>query len=127
MISNEYYELSYKPEINRLYVTIKGFWRSKEVVLEYVSDLKKILLSTKRDFTLLTDLRLMKTSPKEIEEVHLAAQAELLKFGLKQTAEVIESSFVQFQTNQYAKNSHMPVRQFQSIEEAQAFLDEMAI
>ncbi|MBC8110205.1 MAG: hypothetical protein H7Y04_04005 [Verrucomicrobia bacterium] len=127
MIYNNYYKFSYKPEINRLYIAIKGFWRTKEDVSGYVEDLGKILLLTEKNFTLLTDLREMKTSPKEIEEIHLAAQKELLKFGLRQTAEVVESSLVQSQTHRYSKNSEMPLEQFDSIEKAEAFLDEIAL
>ncbi len=125
MISSNYYELNYNPEINRLYITIKGFWRTKEEASGYLQDLGKILLSTRKDFTLLTDLRKMKAGPQEIEEIHLAAQKALLKFGLKQTAEVVESSFVQFQTDKYSRNSQMPLKQFNTIKDAEAFLDKI--
>ena len=122
-ISTLYYEISYQATKNRLFITIKGFWRNKADVASYLPDLKKILQKIKPGFTLLTDLTAMKTSPPEMQEVHIAAQKALVAAGLRYTAEVVASSFVQFQATQYSKTSEMPLKQFQSKAEAEAFLD----
>ncbi|MDN4165868.1 hypothetical protein QWY31_10155 [Cytophagales bacterium LB-30] len=122
-ISTVHYEISYQAAKNRLYISIKGFWRNKADVASYLPDLKKILQKTKPGFTLLTDLRAMKTSPPEMQEIHIAAQKALVDAGLHCTAEVVASSFVQFQASQYSKTSEMPLKQFESKAAAEAFLD----
>ena len=123
-IENKHYQIGIDKSKNRIYVTIIGFWRSPEEVSEYVPDLDRALLQLQPGFTLLTDLTQMKTHPKTLNPVHLAAQQLLVAGGLTQTAEVVSSSFVQFQAESLSKQSEMPLRQFSSIEEASAYLDQ---
>jgi hypothetical protein len=77
----------------------------------------------KAGFTLLVDLTGMKAHPLSVQPVHLQAQQMMLARGLAQTAEVCASSMVVFQTGAISKQSQMPLRQFTSKEEAEAFLD----
>ena len=119
---NKFYEISVDTEINRLYLKIIGFWRSREEVDHYISDLEKAVVCLKPSFTLLTDLSEMVTHPVEVHEVHLEAQALLLRKGLTHTAEVYTSSFVQFQAGNLSRKSNMPLRQFVHLEEAESFL-----
>lgn len=120
---NKFYKIVIDKSINRAYVTIIGFWRNTQEVASYLPDCEKALAQLTPGFTLLTDLTQMKVHPKELQEVHLAAQALLLQKGLSQTVEVISSSFVQFQTGNISKSSKMPLRQFASQQEAEAYLD----
>lgn len=120
---HKFYEMAVDPSINRFYLRILGFWRSKEEVSGYLPDLEKALSEIQPGFTLLTDLSEMKTHPAEVQELHLQAQALLLRKGLRQTAEVYASSFVQFQTSAISKKSTMPSRQFESHEAAEGYLD----
>ncbi|MDO1451479.1 hypothetical protein Q0590_34715 [Rhodocytophaga aerolata] len=121
--TNQHYQLSIDQAKNRAYITIIGFWRSPQEVATYVQDLDKALTQLRAKFTLLTDLRSMKTHPKEVQQLHLEAQQLLLSKGLLQTAEVYESSFIQFQTSTLSKESKMPLKQFTSIEMAEEYLD----
>jgi hypothetical protein len=121
--TNQHYELAIDQAKNRAYITIIGFWRSPQAVATYVPDLEKALTQLRARFTLLTDLRSMKTHPKEVQQLHLQAQQLLLSKGLLQTAEVYESSFIQFQTGNLSKQSKMPLKQFTSIQQAEQYLD----
>lgn len=123
IVKNKFYQIALNPSLNRVYLTIIGFWRTPQEVASYLPDLEKALRQLQPGFTLLTDLTGMKTHPAPVQAVHLAAQALLLRKGLRQTAEVTASSLVQFQTDTYAKNSKMPLRQFSSAEQAEAYLN----
>ena len=65
----------------------------------------------------------MKTHPAEVQAINVKAQQLLLSGGLLQTAEVYASSFIQFQTTNLSKQSKMPLKQFTSKQEAEAYLD----
>jgi hypothetical protein len=90
-------------------------------------DLDGALLQLQPGFTLLTDLTQTKTHPQTLNRVHLAAQQLLLSRGLTQTAEVVPSSIVQFQTESLSKESQMPLQQFSSQMEAMAYLDRILL
>jgi hypothetical protein len=124
---NKHYQIGIDKDQNRAFITIAGFWRNPEEVSEYLPDLDRALVQLQPGFTLLTDLSQMKTHPQTLNPVHLAAQQLLLSRGLTQTAEVVSSSIVQFQTESLSKQSAMPLRQFNSLEEASAYLDEISL
>lgn len=124
---NQQYQIGIDKDKNRAFITIIGFWRNPEEVSEYLPDLDRALQQLQPDFTLLTDLSQMKPHPQALNPVHLAAQQLLLSRGLTQTAEVISSSIVQFQTDLLSKQSSMPLRQFKSLEQASAYLDEISL
>ncbi len=124
---NKHYQIGIDKDKKRAFITIIGFWRSPEEVSEYLKDLDRALLQLQPGFTLLTDLSQMKTHPQTLKPVHLQAQQLLLSRGLTQTAEVVSSSIVQFQTESLSKQSSMPLRQFNSLEEATAYLDEISL
>ncbi len=119
----QHYCIGVDQDKNRVFITIIGFWRSPEEVDGYVRDLDQALLQLQPGFTLLTDLTQMKPHPQTLNPVHLQAQQLLIRGGLAQTAEVISSSIVQFQTELLSKQSAMPLRQFTSLAEAEAYLD----
>jgi len=121
--SNKFYEIAINKTTSRAYITIIGFWRNPGEVAHYLKDLEKGIAGLQGKFTLLTDLREMKTHPIEVQAIHVKAQQLLLAKGLMQTAEVVASSFIQFQTTNLSKQSKMPLKQFTSINEAEAYLD----
>ncbi len=123
VFENKHYQIGLDKDKNRAYITIVGFWRSPQDVEDYVRHLDQVLLQLQPGFTLLTDLTEMKTHPQVINPIHLAAQQLLLDRGLTQTAEVVSSSIVQFQTESLSKQSAMPLRQYVSPQEAEAYLD----
>lgn len=119
------YHIAIDKEKNRAYLTIIGFWRDPAQVAQYVPDFEKAVTKLKRGYTLLTDLRQMKTHPQAVQQVHMDAQAMLIRTGLKHTAEVLESAIVQFQTQKLSSESKMPLTQHKSIEEAEEHLDSL--
>ncbi len=125
-IENKHYQIGIDKSKNRIYLTILGFWRSPEEVGEYLPDLDGALAELRPGFTLLTDLTQMKSHPQALNPVHLGAQQLLLSRGLTQTAEIVRSSFVQFQAESLSKQSAMPRRQFSTFEEATTYLDQFA-
>jgi hypothetical protein len=124
---SKHYQIGIDKDKNRAFITIIGFWRSPEEVSDYLPDLDGALLQLQPGFTLLTDLTQTKTHPQTLNRVHLAAQQLLLSRGLTQTAEVVPSSIVQFQTESLSKESQMPLQQFSSQMEAMAYLDRILL
>lgn len=120
---NDHFEISVDAEINRMYLKIIGFWKIQTIEGDYVASVTTALSHLKKDYTLLTDLREMKTHPAEVKELHIAAQEILVDKGLLYTAEICSSSFVEFQTDTLSKESNMPSKQFQDEKEAILFLD----
>ena len=119
------YQVGINRDKNRIYLKIIGFWRSVEEVSTYVPDLERALIQLTPGFTLLTDLTQMKAHPLAVQPVHLEAQRTLMTRGLTQTAEVCASSIVEFQAGTISKKSSMPLQQFATVEEAEAYLDTM--
>ncbi|MDJ1486091.1 hypothetical protein QNI16_36755 [Cytophagaceae bacterium YF14B1] len=118
------YEIAIDETKNRVYLKVLGYWRNAESVANYISDWRKTLALLKPNFTLLTDLTTMLTHPAEVLGIHKQAQELLTENGLRHTAEVAPKDFVTaFQLSKVAKSSQMPVRQFPTVAEAEAFLD----
>jgi len=65
---NKYYKIGVSPEKNRVYFKIIGFWKSVEIVPDYLNDWKKATSLLARGFTLVTDATEMKTHPQEIKK-----------------------------------------------------------
>jgi hypothetical protein len=118
-----YYRIGLDKAKNRVYLAILGFWRSPQEVSTYLEDLDRTMLLIKRGFTLLVDLSEMKAHPQALNAVHVKAQQLMINKGLAQTAEVTVNSIVQFQTDLLSKQSAMPLRQFNTRKEAEAYLD----
>ena len=122
---NKFYEIYIDKIKNRMYLKIKGFWRHKDDVANYTNDILRATASINSDFTLLADLSEMIAHPAEVQDIHIEAQQILISKGLLQTAEVYESSFVQFQTLKLSGKSKMPLHQFNNTEVAEKFLDSL--
>lgn len=119
---NERYELKVDKAINRLFITIKGYWKGKE---GYLEDLSKSLEHMNSGFKIHVDLTQMKTPPAEIGEVHVEAQKMLMDAGLAQTAEVLGSDAIaKIAIKKYSKNSGMAKQVFDNHQDAEAWLNE---
>jgi hypothetical protein len=121
---NKHYKIMISPEKNRAYLTIHGFWRNKEAVPTYLKDWTKAVSSLKTGFTLLTDASEMKTHPKDVQKLHEEAQAIVLKSGVVKVAEISKDNITELQLNAVAKATQFPKRNFKTIEEAEAWLDQ---
>jgi hypothetical protein len=111
---------------NRVYLTISGFWRNAQAVENYIPDWQKTVKLLKPGFTLLTDLSTMVTHPTEVTHIHRQAQELITEKGLRFTAEIKPKDPVTaFQLAKVAQKSQMPVKQFASFADAEAYLDSL--
>lgn len=121
---NEYYDIAYNPESNRMYLRIKGYWKREEDVSNYVDHIRQGGDSLEPGFNLMVDLREMKTPPISINAIHESAQLTLMNLGLDRTAEVISESDIVLQkvTEGISDRSKMKTKQFTDVKEAEAWL-----
>jgi len=122
---NKYYKMSVAAEKNRAYLKILGFWRSVDVVPDYLKDWTKATSLLKKGFTLLTDASEMKTHPQDVRKLHEQAQAIILKSGVSRVAEVLKDDVAEMQLDAVAKTTQFPKKNFRTEEEAEKWLDEM--
>ncbi|WP_162428079.1 hypothetical protein [Pontibacter pudoricolor] len=123
--SNASYELKIDKAKNRIYFTVHGYWKNKEVVSELIEDWKKAVSLTQANFTVLTDMRSMITHPQELNEIHLEAQKLVIQAGVKQVANVLPTDKIaNLQANSIVSNTTLPYRNFNSCEEAEDFLNQ---
>ncbi|MER2997455.1 hypothetical protein [Pontibacter populi] len=123
--SNSSYELKIDKAKNRIYFTIHGYWKSKEVVPAFIEDWKKAVSLTQANFTVLTDMRSMITHPQELNELHLEAQKLVIEAGVKQVANVLPTDKIaNLQASSIVSNTTLPYRNFNSCEEAEAYLNQ---
>lgn len=111
--SNDYYEIQISTLRNRAYLKLKGFWPSVTVVPTYVEDLAGACAKLRRGYTLLADLRQLKTPPLQVTEVHEEVQRRMVKLGLKCTAEILPPGILKMATNRYSKASQMQKQIFE--------------
>ncbi|MCV9386538.1 hypothetical protein [Reichenbachiella ulvae] len=120
--NNDRYELKVDESINRMYITIKGYWRIKD---NYLEDLEEACKLMKPKFKIHVDLTTMTAPPAKVGVVHEEAQKMLMKYGLAQTAEVHnDSALTRLAVNRYSENSGMTKQVFSSHEEAKKWLDQ---
>ena len=120
---NNYYEISVDTSKNRLYLKVKGFWKEKTEVPNYLKDMRNAGQSLSRGFTVLADLQEMKAPSPEIGVLHQETQAILVQAGLDRTAEVLSSAITKMSTSKYTKTSGMKKMDFSSTNEAEKWLD----
>lgn len=121
---SKHYSISITPEKNRAYLKIVGFWRSPEVVPDYIADWNKAVSLLNKGFTLLTDATEMKTHPQEVRKMHEQAQAILLKSGVRKVAELVKDDVAEMQLDAVAKATQFPKKNFRKAEDAERWLDE---
>ncbi|MBB6609559.1 hypothetical protein H7F15_00780 [Pontibacter sp. Tf4] len=122
---NSCYDLSVDKARNRVYFTIHGYWKSKSAVPDLLGDWKKIIALTQPGFTVLTDMRTMITHPQEMNELHMAAQQIIIDSGVRQVAHVMPTDKIaHLQLNSFKTNSTLPYRTFNSVEEAETWLNQ---
>ena len=119
--NNERYELRCDNSINRLFINIKGLWKTKE---GYLEDLENACSNLKRGFTMHVDLTTMKPPGEEIGGVHEEAQRIVQRHGLGSTAEVqADRALLRMALERYSDNSGMDKQVFLSNEEAENWLN----
>jgi len=125
MISNEYYDLRYDPDKNRIYFKIKGFWPSTDIVPGYLDKWKDIVKQAKPEFTVHGDITEMKVPPQEIMDLHVEVQNLVLEKGMRKAVEIVDESILKLAVNRIARSSGLYVvkRQFHESSKAEDWLD----
>ena len=128
-IQNEFYEIGFDQSINRMYLRIKGFWKNREQVANYTADMDKICQKMQPGFTLLTDLRQMKTPPLEVNLIHKEAQEILNSYGLARTAELLQKQDIVLDRvmKKIASDSGMKKQEFTTMKDGEAWLDQVEV
>lgn len=120
---NEKYEINVKPEKNRIYLKISGYWKTKEEVPNYFMDMKSAAAALSKGFSLVTDIRDMKTPSQEISILHQETQKALMNAGLDKTAEIFTSALTKLSVKKYSDKSGMKKQEFTNLYDAEKWLD----
>ncbi len=124
IVSNDFYELAVNNEKNRVFFKIFGFWKDPSDVPDYLADWERTTDELSPGFTIVSDFRQMKTPSTAVAPLHQATQEFLVKKGLDRTAEIMEDAvLLEFQLKRYAEKSSMKKREFKTVEEGEAWLD----
>ncbi|MBN1880662.1 MAG: hypothetical protein JW885_00700 [Deltaproteobacteria bacterium] len=126
IVVNEFYEIHIDREKNRCYIAFKGYWKSIDDVPDIKADLTKFPKMLMPNFTTLTDIREFKTPAPEVMEAFIEAQKENAKFAYRKAARVVTQPLEKMAAERVWKGSGIEgeMALFNSIEEADAWLDE---
>ena len=121
---NDCYEFIYDNSRNRIYHVVKGFWKNREAVPDFLDDLQKTILMAKPGFSLLIDLRTMLTHPRPLSSLHLEAHNLIQGGGLAKAAFVVPTDRIAtLQVEEINRKSQMPSESFSSLDEAEIWLE----
>jgi hypothetical protein len=121
---NSCYEIMYESVLNRIYLTVKGFWKNKEAVPEYLEDVQKALKLTQPGFSLLSDMSTMITHPQRLSSLHLEVHKLLKQAGLTKAASVEPTDRIAtLQVEDICNKSQFPCRVFASCSDAEVWLN----
>jgi hypothetical protein len=120
---NEFYSIKVDERKNRVFLSMSGYWKKASDVPNFVQDIRKALKQVSKGFTILVMIVNMRVPSDEIAELHTKVQAECVQAGLRKTAEVISSAMLRLSTKRMSHQSGMMMKQFDSQQEAEAWLD----
>ncbi|MCJ8163755.1 hypothetical protein MKJ04_02810 [Pontibacter sp. E15-1] len=121
---NPRYELLYDYSTNRVYLTVKGFWKNPEIVPQYLDDVQKALRMAKTGFSLLLDLRTMLTHPLRLSSLHIKARNMMQEAGPGKAAQVFPSDRIAtLQVEEISGKTTLEAMTFTSIQKAKAWLN----
>ncbi len=112
-------------EKNRIYITVFGFMTADEAH-QLNEDYREAIDQCKPGFTVLTDVRYYKPGPPEIQAILAEGPKMAQAAGCKKVARVLVETkpLGGMQIERLAKSSSSyPSRHFETIEEAEAYLD----
>ena len=82
IVSNISYSISVDVEVNRLYITLKGFWIDPSQTPDYAKHIKLATEYLNSPFTALVDVREMRTPGHLVKDMHVEAQRATIAAGL---------------------------------------------
>jgi hypothetical protein len=121
--SNSYYDIAVDTARNRIYLTIKGFWQTKDLVPHYIEDLSEATGILGPGFTVLANLTRMVPPTAEVSVLHQQAQSLLMKSGLARSAEIVNDPLLMSVVDEYAAVSRATRRVFYDPGFAEVWLD----
>ena len=127
--NNEYYEIEVDMEKNRSYATYKGFWKSVDVIPDYLNDIERLIARLKPNFTTMVDLRDetgFKVPPPDVINLLIEAQKKYESAGFSKSVRVVTKPLEKLTSKRIGSEADVKekVREFNSIEDAEAWLDE---
>ena len=118
------YELNRDEVKNRAFLTFFGFWENSNAVPNFYDDCMKLLNSMKPGFTLIANLKNLKTPPRDVVELFTRVQKAIVERGVSKSAEVVDSALVKVNVDESSDASSIKKKQFENIADALAWLDE---
>ncbi len=121
-----YYSITVNKKKNRIYLTLNGYWKRLEDVSRYLDDIAMAVREVTPGFCILSDLRMLKTPPTSLSELHRMAQEAPVKAGLGRTAEIVPeegSSELEKALEEYSRQSSMKKRVFRTRAEGELWLN----
>jgi predicted DNA-binding protein (UPF0278 family) len=123
---NDYYTFEVDTDINRLFLTLVGFWENAGVAPDIFTDIENALDKLTPGFTNLVDMTRFKIPPNDVKELFEKVQHRIISRGIAKNAEVISSAFVEVNLEEVASQSELSkvLRQFKGMAEALEWLNE---
>ena len=121
---NEYYELAVDEVKNRVYWTMKGFWKSMSVVPDFDKDWDTTQSLVKSGFTLFGDLSKLGAMPDDVKLAQDERQKKLLENGCSKVSCLMDSAITKLTLNRALKGSGMDeiLQYFDNAAEAEQWL-----
>jgi len=122
----DYYTFEVDTDINRLFLTLFGFWENAGVAPDIFTDIENALDKLTPGFTNLVDMTRFKIPPNDVKELFEKVQHRIIARGIAKNAEVISSAFVEVNLEEVASQSELSkvLRQFKGMAEALEWLNE---
>lgn len=124
--SNSYYDIAVDAAKNRIHITIKGFWETKDLVPHYISHINEAVSLARPSFSVLVNLTRMVPPTHEVTGLHHEVQKLFLERGLARSAEVVNDPLLVGATNGYSAPPEITRRVFYDPGFAEAWLDSFA-
>ena len=121
---NAYYELAYDTAKNRIYWTMKGFWKSMDVVPDFDKDWDTAQRMTRSGWTIFADLSALKVMPDDVKNAQDERQKILLRNGCMKVSCLITDPITKLSLNEALAGSGMEkiVKYFDNASEAEQWL-----
>jgi hypothetical protein len=126
-VKNEYYEILIDREKNRSYIALRGYWPSLDVVPNLQADFLTVPERLQPQYTSLIDLREFKTPGPDVMNMFIAIENENAKVSVRRkAARVVTQPLEKLAADRIGKDSGVQEQTafFNSLEEAEAWLDE---
>lgn len=121
-----FYTLLVDTTKNRIYLSMIGCWNDAPDFSEYARDIDRALQLVARGFTIVNDLTHFHLMSAAWKERFVATQDYLMQHGLSRSAEILpDNEVLEMQMNAISHDSGMGKRIFDTLQEAETWLDSL--